>query len=120
LNTSYGGTEKVLLYINITKSLTNEINDCFSNMVWAPLHQAPTDSTHLSPLHLSLGNGLGLQWRKKARIGNSGSKLTMWLQILRAREEGEMGIVSLFLFLAFGMKPQNLLLYEKKDGYLVG
>jgi hypothetical protein len=34
--------------------------------------------------------------RKKARIGNSGSKLTMWLQILGARGESEMGRVSLF------------------------
>jgi len=54
-------------------------------------------SMYLSPLHLSLGNGLGLQWRKKARIRNSGSKLTMWLQILGARGESEMGRVSLFL-----------------------
>jgi hypothetical protein len=33
--------------------------------------------------------------RKKERIGNYGSKLTMWLQILGAREESEMGRVSL-------------------------
>jgi hypothetical protein len=36
--------------------------------------------------------------RKKARIGNSGSKLTTSMKIIGARGESEMGIVSLFLF----------------------
>jgi hypothetical protein len=87
-------------FIRITKFTYNEMGDCSSNLVWAPLHQGPTASTYLSPLYLSLGNGLGLQWRKKERIGNSGSKLTMWLQILGERGESEMGRVSLLLFLA--------------------
>jgi hypothetical protein len=39
--------------------------------------------------------------RKKERIENSGSKLTMWLQILGARRKSEMGRVSLLLFLAW-------------------
>ena len=89
---------KKYFFILISQShLQNEIDDYSSNLVWDPLHQAPTDSTYLSPLHLSLGNGLGLQWRKKERIGNFVSKLTMWLQIIMARGESEMGGVSLFL-----------------------
>jgi hypothetical protein len=42
--------------------------------------------------------GIGLWMRKKERIGNSGSKLTMWLQILGARGGNEMGKVSLLLY----------------------
>jgi hypothetical protein len=49
--------------------------------------------------HFSLDNGHRLmnEEKKGARIGNSGSKLTMWLQVLGARGESEMGRVSLFL-----------------------
>jgi hypothetical protein len=58
--------------------------------------------------------------RKKERIGNFGLKLTMWLQILGPRGESEMGKSFTILMLLLGMRPQNLLLYEKNDGYSVG
>jgi hypothetical protein len=57
--------------------------------------------------------GIGLWMRKKEIIGNSGSKLTMWLQILGARGESEMGRVSLVAMFLLGMRPQHLFLYDK-------
>jgi hypothetical protein len=52
---SFGEMEKVLLYINLTKShLQHETNTAPRTWSLAPLHHAPTTSTSSSPLQFSL------------------------------------------------------------------
>jgi hypothetical protein len=66
---------KSIPFIDITKFTYNEIDDCSSNLVQDPLHQAPTALPRIFLLsHFSLGKWNRLMMEEKGKNGNSGCK----------------------------------------------
>jgi hypothetical protein len=81
---------KSISFIDITTITYNEVSDCSTNLVRAPLHQDPSAPPHIFLLsHFFSRNGMGSYGGKRGKWGI----LTTRLQMLEARRGCEMGRV---------------------------